>query len=503
MKRTRWFGLLGTSLVLSLSACDGGTSGSEPDSDMGTPTAPDQGHGLMDVGPPGGDGGTMDEDMGVETTGLIDVRIEGLPSLVKAEVTITGGPGDRLRDVSASNRIEAESGDYVVRVNPVVDGDERYIGEAEPAGFRLAPGETEVVEVTYRLDEEMQEADGQMIEAPSLDGYFGWDVAVDGGVAVIGEPNSGAAHILRRSEGTWSFELELEPEDVLDRALGFFGSSVDIDVDTVVVGAPFASDDEGVVYVYVHEGGAWSEATELQCQGRGNAAFGHAVAVDGDTLIASAWRPRVGAGYLCIFEREGSNGWALSQIIDESIGGDVSLSRVDGGSLFATSRGSVHRYEQDEGIWSGGALDDADMERVFPAMSVDHDGSILVRGHGTWPPGGLVRIQSRSGAFTTIEVSPDDAVPDQAFGETVALHAGRILVGAPTTQNDPMDGSAYLFDAQGNQLQKFIATDPDADLGFGAAVALDGETALVGAWRHPLGGSADQGAAYFFQLSDD
>ena len=49
-----------------------------------------------------------------------------------------------------------------------------------------------------------------------------------------------------------------------------------------------------------------------------------------------------------------------------------------------------------------------------------------------------------------------------------------------------------------NEQQKLIASDGAAEDYFGYSVALDGETALVGAYQADVGGNAYQGAAYLF-----
>jgi outer membrane protein assembly factor BamB len=84
----------------------------------------------------------------------------------------------------------------------------------------------------------------------------------------------------------------------------------------------------------------------------------------------------------------------------------------------------------------------------------------------------------------------------------VALSAGKALVGA--YQDDDFgsaSGSAYIFDAtNGAQLRKFTADDAAAGDGFGVALAISGNTALIGAPGDDDRGS-NSGSAYLFDVN--
>ncbi|MEW6742880.1 MAG: FG-GAP repeat protein [Planctomycetota bacterium] len=113
---------------------------------------------------------------------------------------------------------------------------------------------------------------------------YGWAVAADGGVAIVGacatrrtysatQPMDAsfqsAAYVLREQEGVWTEEARLASGELDDR----FGASVAINGETALVGALDASsgsqDDAGAVYVsgqtyagaayvFKEEGGAWT-----------------------------------------------------------------------------------------------------------------------------------------------------------------------------------------------------------------------------------------------------
>ncbi|NCC37159.1 MAG: hypothetical protein EOM24_34895, partial [Chloroflexia bacterium] len=99
-----------------------------------------------------------------------------------------------------------------------------------------------------------------------------------------------------------------------------------------------------------------------------------------------------------------------------------------------------------------------------------------------------------------------DYAAGDIFGYSVAVSGDTLIVGAFRADvGDNLDqGAVYVFTRSGtswSQQQKLVAADgADGDF-FGIAVALDGETALVGAWGAGVGGNDAQGAAYVFTRS--
>jgi FG-GAP repeat len=95
-----------------------------------------------------------------------------------------------------------------------------------------------------------------------------------------------------------------------------------------------------------------------------------------------------------------------------------------------------------------------------------------------------------------------DAKTQDFFGHSVALDGNTALVGAPYDDVNHTDqGSAYVFVRNGTtwteQAHLTAADGANLDL-FGWVVALDGDTALVGAYNGPGTAGADQGAVYVF-----
>ncbi len=135
---------------------------------------------------------------------------------------------------------------------------------------------------------------------------FGRAVAISGEVVVVADPSrregsndcQGAVYVFRRPPGGWSRTLtetaKLLPSD--GASYDYFGYSVDIQEDRVVVGAIHDSPlggRSGAVYVFEKPPFGWSgtltETAVLRPpSGTGRDSFGHAVALFGDTIAVGA-----------------------------------------------------------------------------------------------------------------------------------------------------------------------------------------------------------------------
>jgi hypothetical protein len=96
------------------------------------------------------------------------------------------------------------------------------------------------------------------------------------------------------------------------------------------------------------------------------------------------------------------------------------------------------------------------------------------------------------------ELTASDAAAGDLFGLSVALSGSTALIGAHGKNSNT--GAAYVFVRSGtawSQQKKLTASDGAADDFFGGSVALDGQTAVIGA----IGGNSGGGAAYVFARS--
>jgi len=121
---------------------------------------------------------------------------------------------------------------------------------------------------------------------------------------------------------------------------------------------------------------------------------------------------------------------------------------------------------------------------------------------------GSAYVFTRSGTSWSqqAKLTASDGAAYDSFGTSVALDGDTALVGAytDTVGANSNQGSAYVFVRSGtswSQQKKLTASDGAADDHFGYSVALSGETALVGTYTDTVGANPSQGSAYVFVRS--
>jgi hypothetical protein len=188
---------------------------------------------------------------------------------------------------------------------------------------------------------------------------FGSEVAISGDTIIVGAgleestttgvnstPNNdgkniGAAYIFVRSGTTWTQQAYLKAPNISynttntsDRG-DIFGKSVEIDGDTVVVGAyledsPAASiditdnsaDNIGAAYVFTRSGSTWSYRTMLKPpSGATDLQFGETTAIDGNTIVVGTSKANSNTGAAYIFTGSGST-WAHQQTVSPDSAGE-------------------------------------------------------------------------------------------------------------------------------------------------------------------------------------
>src|SRR5690606_10211951 len=104
------------------------------------------------------------------------------------------------------------------------------------------------------------------------------------------------------------------------------------------------------------------------------------------------------------------------------------------------------------------------------------------------------------------KLTAGDGADGDRFGSALALDGETALVGAHEADVGGVffHGAAYVVTRSGatwTEQEKLTAADGAAGDQFGSSVALDGETALVGAYSAEVDGNNSQGAAYVFTRS--
>jgi hypothetical protein len=118
---------------------------------------------------------------------------------------------------------------------------------------------------------------------------------------------------------------------------------------------------------------------------------------------------------------------------------------------------------------------------------------------------GAVYVFERSGGMwnETARLTASDAVANASFGGGLAISGDMLLVGAgfDSNKNGVGAGAVYVFERIGGvwtEMDKLLASDGASFDDFGLTVAMDGDTALIGAPDNTHSGQAEAGAAYIF-----
>ncbi len=263
---------------------------------------------------------------------------------------------------------------------------------------------------TWTQQQELTASDGAAGDA------FGGSVSVYGDTVVIGAQAhkvgsnavQGSAYVFTLSGSTWTQQRELTASD--GKADDFFGGSVSIAGDTVVVGA-FAhkvgsNTEQGAAYVYTRSGTTWSQQAELTASdGTAQDYFGTSVSISGNTVVVGADDRMVGnhlaQGAVYVFTRSGST-WTQHQELTASDGGKD--------DIFG------------ESVWINGTTLVVGAGEHSVGSNLNEGSAYVFTLNGTtW-----VQLQ---------ELTPADGTAGDEFGESVAS-SGNIVQMVGSNQND-------------------------------------------------------------------
>ena len=312
---------------------------------------------------------------------------------------------------------------------------------------------------------------------------FGFAVAISGNTAVVGawgdDDNgsySGSAHVFVRSGDSWTQQDKLTASD--GAAYDYFGESVAISGDTVVVGA-WGDDDNGSAsgsaYVFVRSGDSWTQQDKLTASdGAAYDYFGISVAINEDTIVVGAR-------------------------------GDDDIGSVSG-SAYVFVRSGDSWTQQDKLTPSDGAAGDYFGESVAISGDTVVVGACRDDDNGSYSGSAYVFVHSDDSWTQQDKLTPSDGAADDYFGESVAICGNTAVVGAwGDDDNGSVSGSAYVFLRSGGswtQQDKLTASDGAAGDYFGESVAISGNIVVVGARGDDDNGGAS-GSAYVLVRSGD
>ena len=351
---------------------------------------------------------------------------------------------------------------------------------------------------------------------------FGTSVAVSGDTVVIGAPEpveletGGAAYIYALTEGVWTQQAKLVPDEL--SVLRNFGTSVDIDGDTAVIGDYAHSDSSPAsVNVFRRDGSNWSPEAKLIEPPRPDnpysfiPVFGSQVGVSGDTMIALSHNENTPDNnsdkkYI-VYERAGTTWSRTGEFgsiedseyrtfgISSAISGETVLV---GAKKFSDSPGVVFVFTRSDTGWIQQAKlvasDLTDSDGFGRAVALDGNTAIIGA-----VGAGKTYVFERSGS-TWSEQS--QLASD---GQSVSLSADIALVGNLQRANEPVN-TVDVYSRIGNAFIKQGVLTSDiawSTWRFPSALAIDNMTAVAGAADENSDFGQGAGAAYVYSLQLD
>jgi len=314
-------------------------------------------------------------------------------------------------------------------------------------------------------------------------GLFGESVAISEDRIVVGAHGAldaasdvDSVHVFRRDGDEWIHEAGIWASDFPDGT--WFGHSVAIDRDWLVVGAPWDSVERrvaGAAYVFHFDGTGWVEVAKLKASDAAEVggAFGSAVDIREDVIVVGAFlardifveqpsEKRTGAAY--VFRRNGA-AWVEEANIKrppdarmENVGHSVSA----GDSVVAVGTANtvnLYRYHESQWLTSEVFAEPAEHFAMHIAME---DGVVV------------------AGAYTEDDADPEDSNCNS--GSAFVIHSG---FGGWTVSDKLLHSNMYCHDA------------------FGSAVAVDAGYAAIGAVGYSGGSDVHSGATYIFAVDGD
>ena len=376
--------------------------------------------------------------------------------------------------------------------------------------------------------------------------HFGWSVAIDGNYALVGskwdEDNgsfSGSAYLFDITTGNQLYKFIAPDGESRDE----FGWSVALEGDYALIGSYLDDDkgtDSGAAYLFNINSGEFVQKF-VAPDGASDNWFGWSVALNDDSVLIGSYRDDdlgsfSGSAYLFdittgdlqhkFLAPDGASwdwfGYSVALDADSALIG----SPLDDDN--GNESGSAYLFDitTSDLLQKFIATDGAEGDRFGSSVALDGD-SVLIGSYFDDDNGdssGSAYLFAKSeivGEFVTPpppnpdedneslepyplspKITPADAASEDEFGYSVALNGTSALIGAYGDDDwGTNSGSAYLFDiTNGDLLQKFLAPDGDSWDQFGRSAALDSDRALISAIGDDDNGE-NSGSVYLFNTA--
>lgn len=223
-------------------------------------------------------------------------------------------------------------GTYLQPEDLQVSGDRIFVG----ARYTDAASNTTDAVHIYRHNGSTWELEARLLDPYSELGYYGWHLAADGNLLVVGALShsgpwyaSGGAFIYEHDGTSWQFRQEISLLEYVD-----LGASVAVSGDRIAFATERCVGTKDVVLIYDRSDGGWVPTAELFPQEPASS-FYSTCDLDGDTLVFGANANNMGPGIrgsAYVFEYDGQTWFEAMELVppvtDEWFGTTVAIDGV-------------------------------------------------------------------------------------------------------------------------------------------------------------------------------
>lgn len=293
-----------------------------------------------------------------------------------------------------------------------------------------------------------------------------------------------------------------------------FGSAVSIGAENIFVGEPDYPNRSGVVYVFAkNASGEWAATQRIEpSDAVADNNFGAAVANSGGVLMVGAPQAADGMGAVYLFS-ESSGAWSESGRLSiengsaaDTLGAAIA---IDGDWAMVSTlaqngaRGAVYAFRRSGDSWTQHSritpTDLAAGHQFGGAIVVDGDNMLVSAIAANENAGAVYHFSYDAGQDQWMGQGAFEApllAPGTALGAAMALQGETALIGAPGFLN--AIGHVQVFQLTDNGFEFTALLSPFETVGgsaFGSSIAFDGQTAWIGA----PGDGAGEGRSYVFR----
>jgi len=303
-----------------------------------------------------------------------------------------------------------------------------------------------------------------------------------------------------------------------------FGWSIALADGTALPGVLFNGDEKrGSASIFSRTRTGWEQqATPHAPDGDWSDNFGISVALDTNRALIGANEEDdpngEESGSVYVFSRTGDQWHQETRLVasdgepGDRFGTTIALDQgtaLISEGLKPTTKGSVYVFSRRDTGWTQETrLTDSNTSKGFGfSLAVEEDTGLI--GDFGDENTGAASVYTRTGTGweQQAKLFAADGEETDRFGSSVALDGDTALIGAKYDENSNGEqaGSAYVFTRAGagwEQQAKLLAPDGDAEDNFGESVALDSNTALIGVPRSDNTNGPGAGSAYVFTRTE-